>query len=149
YAPTKRAADQAADQLLVSVNAKEAAFAGKIWQPGEAVAYARAKGNSASKPLVLVDTQDNPGAGGASDTVGMLRALVDGRAEGAVFANLCDPKSAEAAHRAGVGAQISLAIGGWAGGVNNTPYPGTLTVGAVGGGHFLATGPFYRGNRMQ
>ena len=149
YATTQRAADEAADRLLALVNAKEAAFAGRIWQPDEAVAYARAKGNSATKPIVLADTQDNPGAGGTSDTVGLLRALIAGRAEGAVFANLCDPKSAEAAHRAGVGAQISLAIGGWAGGAGNTPYEGTFTVEALGDGNFLATGPFYRGNRMQ
>ncbi|MGH6893020.1 MAG: M81 family metallopeptidase, partial [Dongiaceae bacterium] len=62
YATTQRAADEAADRLLALVNAKEAAFAGKIWQPGEAVAYARAKGNSALRPIVLADTQDNPGA---------------------------------------------------------------------------------------
>ncbi|MEZ5832985.1 MAG: M81 family metallopeptidase [Dongiaceae bacterium] len=149
YASTQRAADEAADRLLALVNTKEAAFAGKIWQPSEAVDYARAKGNSATKPMVLADTQDNPGAGGTSDTVGLLRALIDGRAEGAVFANLCDPKSAEAAHRAGVGARISLRIGGWAGGVGNIPYEGTFMVEALGDGNFLATGPFYRGNRMQ
>jgi microcystin degradation protein MlrC len=149
YGTSQRAADEAADRLLALVNAKEAAFAGKIWQPAEAVAYARAKGNSATKPIVLADTQDNPGAGGTSDTVGLLRALIDGRADGAVFANLCDPESAEAAHRAGVGARISLAIGGWAGGAGNTPYEGTFTVEALGDGNFPATGPFYRGNRMQ
>jgi microcystin degradation protein MlrC len=149
YAVSQRAADEVADRLLALVNAKEAAFAGKIWQPSDAVAYARAKGNSATRPIVLADTQDNPGAGGTSDTVGLLRALIDGRAEGAVFANLCDPRSAEAAHRAGIGTQISLAIGGWAGGAGNTPYHGTFTVEAVGDGNFLATGPFYRGNRMQ
>lgn len=149
YATTQAAADEAADRLLRVVNEKEAAFAGKIWQPGEAVAYARAKGNIALRPIVLADTQDNPGAGGASDTVGLLRALVEGGADGAVFANLCDPKSAEAAHRAGVGAEISLAIGGWAGGKNNSPYQGTFMVEAIGDGSFMATGPFYRGNRMQ
>jgi microcystin degradation protein MlrC len=149
YATSQRAADEAADRLLALVNAKEAAFAGRIWQPAEAVAYARAKGNSATKPIILADTQDNPGAGGASDTVGMLRALIDGGAEGAVFANLYDPKAAEAAHRAGIGARISLAIGGWAGGAGNTPYEGTFTVEALGDGNFPATGPFYRGNRMQ
>ena len=149
YAASQRAADAAADRLLAVVNAKETAFAGKIWQPAEAVSYARAKGNSATRPIVLADTQDNPGAGGTSDTVGLLRALVDGRAEGAVFANLCDPKSAEAAHRAGIGAQIPLAIGGWGGGAGNSPYEGTFTVEALGDGNFPATGPFYRGNRMQ
>ncbi len=149
YGDTQHAADARANWLIDLVNEKEAAFAGKIWQPGEAVAYARAKGNSATRPIVLVDTQDNPGAGGTSDTVGLLRALVDGGAAGAVFANLCDPKSAEAAHRAGVGAEVSLAIGGWAGGAGNTPYRGTFIVEALGDGNFMATGPFYRGNRMQ
>ncbi|HWA49630.1 MAG TPA: M81 family metallopeptidase, partial [Dongiaceae bacterium] len=57
YADTQEAADAAADRLIELVNADEAAFAGKIWQPGEAVAYARAKGNSATKPIVLADTQ--------------------------------------------------------------------------------------------
>src|SRR4029450_778414 len=56
---------------------------------------------------------------------------------------------AEAAHRAGVGAQITLAIGGWAGGGGNTPYEGSFLGGGVGDGTFLAPGPFYRGNRMQ
>jgi microcystin degradation protein MlrC len=149
YGTTQAAADTAADQLLALVNGNEAAFAGKIWQPGEAVAYARAKGNSATKPIVLADTQDNPGAGGASDTIGVLRALIEGGAEGAVLANLCDPKSAAAAHKAGVGATISLAIGGWAGGAGNVPYRDTFTVEALGSGDFMATGPFYRGNRMQ
>jgi len=149
YATTQRGADEAADRLIDLVNKQEAAFAGKIWQPGEAVAYARAKGNSATKPIVLADTQDNPGAGGASDTVGLLRALVEGGAEDAVFANLCDPKSAEAAHRAGVGAEISLGIGGWAGGAGNTPYHNSFEVEALGSGEFMATGPFYRGNKMQ
>ncbi len=149
YATSQGGAAEAADRLIGLVNRREADFAGKIWQPGEAVAYARAKGNSATKPIVLADTQDNPGAGGASDTVGLLRALVEGGAEDAVFANLCDPASAEAAHRAGVGAEISLGIGGWAGGANNAPYHDSFQVEALGRGEFMATGPFYRGNRMQ
>jgi microcystin degradation protein MlrC len=124
-------------------------YAGRLYSPDEAVLEAMRRSQSAARPLLLADTQDNPGAGGTSDTVGLLRALIDGRADGAVFANLCDPKSAEAAHRAGVGAQITLAIGGWAGGAGNTPYQGTFTVEAIGDGNFLATGPFYRGNRMQ
>jgi microcystin degradation protein MlrC len=132
------------------VIAAEPAYAAQRVMPvAEAVSTAIALSRNAAKPIVLADTQDNPGAGGASDTVGLLRALVEGGAEGAVFANLSDPKSAEAAHRAGVGAQVSLAIGGWAGGANNTPYQGIFTVEALGDGNFPATGPFYRGNRMQ
>jgi microcystin degradation protein MlrC len=149
YADTQAAADAAADDLIARVNRAEADFAGKIWQPGEAVGYARAKGNVATRPIILADTQDNPGAGGASDTTGLLKALVEGGAEDAVFANLCDPTSAEIAHRAGVGAEISIGIGGWAGGAGNVPYHNSFVVEALGDGEFMATGPFYRGNRMQ
>ena len=39
----------------------------------EAHAHCRA---GASRPVVIADTQDNPGGGGDSDTTGMLRALV-------------------------------------------------------------------------
>ena len=42
YADTQQDADAAADRLIALVNKDEAAFAGKIWQPGEAAAYARA-----------------------------------------------------------------------------------------------------------
>ena len=37
----------------------------------------------ATKPVVIADTQDNPGAGGDSDTTGMLRALVRNEAKSA------------------------------------------------------------------
>ena len=62
--------------------------------------------------VVLADVQDNSGAGGTSDTTGLLRALVEGNAEGAVLGHLTDPAAAKAAHAAGVGAEIELSLGG-------------------------------------
>ena len=35
-----------------------------------------------SKPVVIADTQDNPGCGGTGDTTGMLEALVRNNARG-------------------------------------------------------------------
>lgn len=46
YATSQHAADEAADRLIALVNQQEAGFAGKIWQPGEAVAYAREIGRA-------------------------------------------------------------------------------------------------------
>ena len=61
-------------------------------------------------PVVIADTQDNPGAGGDSNTTGMLHALL---AEGAgrrfpqqvALGLMWDPEAAAAAHAAGVGAK--------------------------------------------
>ena len=149
YAESQGDADRAADRLIALVNEAEPDFAGKVWQPDEAVAYAKARFQELKRPIILADTQDNPGAGGNSDSVGLLEALVRGRAEDAVFANLYDPKTAEIAHRAGQGAEISLGIGAWSGMPGAVSFKATFQVERLGDGNFAATGPFYRGNKMQ
>jgi len=149
YAEDQGTADRIAERLIAAVNEAESDFAGKVWQPDEAVATAKSRALELKRPIILADTQDNPGAGGNSDTVGLLEALVRGHAEQAVFANLYDPKTAEIAHRAGVGAEINLGIGAWSGFKGSTPFHGTFKVERLGDGNFDATGPFYRGNRMQ
>ena len=52
-------------------------------------------GETATKPIVIADTQDNPGAGGDSDTTGMLRALVRNNAQRAATGVIYDPQSAK------------------------------------------------------
>lgn len=149
YAESQAAADAAADRLIGMVNDAERDFAGKVWDPDEAVVHAKQRAVALQRPIILADTQDNPGAGGNSDSVGLLEALVRNRAEDAVFANLFDPKTAEIAHRAGTGAEISLGIGAWSGMPGHVPFKATFTVERLGDGSFEATGPFYRGNKMQ
>uniref|UniRef100_UPI0022BA09D8 MlrC C-terminal domain-containing protein n=1 Tax=Klebsiella pneumoniae TaxID=573 RepID=UPI0022BA09D8 len=58
------------------------------------------------------DIQDNPGAGGTGDTVGIIEALVAQKVADAVVAILADPESAAKAHAAGVGATVTLELGG-------------------------------------
>jgi microcystin degradation protein MlrC len=149
YAESQDAADAAADRLIGMVSGAERDFAGKVWDPDEAVVFAKQRALELKKPIILADTQDNPGAGGNSDSVGLLEALVRNRVEDAVFANLFDPKTAEIAHRAGEGAEISLGIGAWSGMPGHIPFKATFTVERLGDGNFEATGPFYRGNKMQ
>lgn len=149
YAESQDAADAAADRLIEMVEDAERDFAGKVWDPDEAVLYAKQRALELKRPIILADTQDNPGAGGNSDSVGLLEALVRNRAEAAIFANLFDPKTAEIAHRAGEGAEISLGIGAWSGMPGHIPFKATFVVERLGDGNFAATGPFYRGNKMQ
>src|SRR5437762_7062943 len=84
YGHDRDAAEAAADRLAAAIGEREADFAGKLYTPDEAVSEALRLSQGASGPVVLADIQDNPRAGGTSDTVGLLRALIAQRAEGAV-----------------------------------------------------------------
>jgi microcystin degradation protein MlrC len=149
YAEDRGRAEETADRLIDAFHGQERNFAGRVWSPEEAVAYAMAKGGSATRPVILADSQDNPGAGGSSDRVGLLAALVSAGAQRAIVANLSDPEAAAAAHQAGLGARLSLSIGGRHPGPGRGSFDGSFAVEALGDGRFTATGPFYRGNRMQ
>src|SRR5690606_11140457 len=70
YGATQADAARAADAVAARVMASEAAFKGRVYLPDEGVREAMALSQGASKPIVIADTQDNPGAGGDSDTMG-------------------------------------------------------------------------------
>ncbi|HEX4572005.1 MAG TPA: M81 family metallopeptidase [Dongiaceae bacterium] len=149
YAESQRAADQAADHLAAAVAEAEPDFAGRIYAPDAAVREAMRIAATARRPVVLADTQDNPGAGGNSDTVGLIEALLRQKAEGAVAGLLYDPATAAAAHAAGEGAEIELAIGEMSRLPGHRPLAGRFRVEKLGDGRFEATGPFYAGNHMR
>jgi microcystin degradation protein MlrC len=147
YAESRAAADRAADALAAAYAAAEERFAGRFWSPEDAVAHARDAGGG---PIILADTQDNPGGGGTGDSTALLEALVAVRAEGAALGLLFDPATAEAAHAAGEGAVLrDRPIGGRHGPEGVGPFRGAVEVARLGSGRFTATGPFYGGNRMD
>src|ERR1700733_9134326 len=80
YGKTQADADAAADTVAKLIIGHESDFDGPVYSPDEGVRYAMELARSARKPIVIADTQDNPGAGGDSDTTGMLRALVRNKA---------------------------------------------------------------------
>jgi microcystin degradation protein MlrC len=96
--------------------------------------------NDSDKPVVLADAQDNPGAGGTSDTTGLLEALVRNGARQAVIAILYDPEVAVMAHAAGVGANFAAELGGKSGFPGVPSYAGKFAVEALGNGRFVFTG---------
>lgn len=77
----------------------------------EAVRIAKEKGKVGA-PVVIADYADNPGGGGYSDSTGILKAMIDAGLESAAISPICDPEAAAACHKAGVGAKLTLPIGG-------------------------------------
>ena len=104
YGRTQADADAAADKLVALVESHEDQFDGRIYSPDDGVRLAMELAKSASKPIVIADTQDNPGAGGNSDTTGMLRALVRNKASGSHRRDLRSGIGQRAAHAAGAAA---------------------------------------------
>jgi microcystin degradation protein MlrC len=149
YGRDRAATEAAVETMTRAIHAAEPNFAGRIWQPDEAVAEAMRIAASARKPVVLADTQDNSGAGGSSDTTGLLEALIRGGARGAVLGLLNDPQVALQAHEAGEGATIRAGLGGKSGMVGHPPLAGDYHVLKLGDGHFTGTGPMWHGARME
>lgn len=143
YADTQEAADATADAFAAHVAAKEAAFAQETMPAAEAVAEAKRIAAGARRPVVLADTQDNPGGGGHGDTTGLLAELVRQGAVGAVVCLINDAESAAACHAAGQGEEISLSLGGKSDGV---PFACTARVEKLTDGRFTLTGPMGAGN---
>lgn len=145
YGETQADADRAADAIEQAVLAAEPELAGETFEPEAGVNEAMRIARGASRPVVIADTQDNPGAGGDSNTTGMLRALVARGAQRAALGNMVDPRAAAAAHEAGQGAEIEIALGGFSGIAGDTPFEGRFTVEALSDGKLVAKGPFYGG----
>lgn len=61
---------------------------------------------------VLADTADNSGGGAPSDNISLLKAMLARGLQDAAFGAIWDPVSAEICADAGVGAKLSLRLGG-------------------------------------
>jgi len=149
YGRTQAESDAAADQVAALVVGHENDFDGTIYSPDDGVQLAMEIARGATRPVIIADTQDNPGAGGDSDTTGMLRALVRNNAQRAAIGVIYDPASAQAAHQAGVGVTVQLALGGKSGIEGDAPYEASFVVERLSDGRFIAPGPYFGGREME
>jgi microcystin degradation protein MlrC len=143
FADTQAQADAAADAFAAHLAAREADFVQETLPAAEAVAEARRLASQGTAPIVLADTQDNPGGGGHGDTTGLLAELVNQGAAGAVLCLINDAESAAACHAAGEGATVRLSLGGKS---DSAPFACTARVVKLGDGRFTLTGPMGAGN---
>ena len=149
YGRSPDAVERAVHAIAREIERREHEFDGVLHSADEGVQRAMEIARTASRPVVIADTQDNPGAGGDSDTTGMLRALVDNDAPESTLGMLFDPEAALAAHAAGAGSAISIGLGGKSGIPGDAPFAAEFGVERIGDGQFTGTGPMYGGARMH
>ena len=159
---------------VVVVTDGDKALAGKLrdelldraWRDREAFVYklealdeslARAKSieppKSGEGPIVLLDHYDNCASGGTMDTTAVLAAIVrEGLDNVAAFA-IFDPEAVQQAIAAGVGAAVTVSIGGKMAMPQipgeSRPLTVTGTVKTISSGRFRNKGPSSRGVQMD
>ena len=116
YGPDAEAVHKAVQRVADEVIELRPDWALDLLNPTDAVRRALALAEGSDKPVVIADTQDNPGAGADSNTTGMLHALraadAGRRYPGQVALGLVfDPAAARKAHEAGVGATLEMSVG--------------------------------------
>ncbi|MFB3893706.1 MAG: M81 family metallopeptidase [Phycisphaerae bacterium] len=112
---------------------------------GEAVRRAM---QSPRGPVVLADVADNPGGGGATDGVEIMRELLKQNAQGAAVGPTWDPAAVRECERAGVGGRVAVDVGGKTDGRHGGPVRLEGTVTYLGGGEYTYKGPMATGMRM-
>jgi microcystin degradation protein MlrC len=126
--------------------------------PAQAVQHALQLAERASRPVVIADTQDNPGAGADSNTTGLLHALLAAgagrRFPGRVALGLLfDPEVARAAHAAGIGATLRVGLGKavrcYDGTLSDPPVHGEFAVRALHDGVVPMHGPMTAGGTVH
>ena len=148
---------QAAADALHQLAAPPAQWRIDFLEAREAVAQALALAAQHTRPVLIADTQDNPGAGGDSNTTGMLHALLQQgagqRFPGAVALGLMyHPEVAAKAYAAGVGALIDVVLGVSVttySGMSDAPLSARARVVAISDGRCLLKGPMMRGMTSQ
>jgi len=149
YGRDANALARAARELFGTTREREHEFALDLIDVAQATRLAREADIPHGRPVILADTQDNPGAGGNADTTSLLKALVVADVEGVLAGVIWDAECAARAHEAGVGASIDLALGARSGFPGETPLVARFTVERLGDGRFTGTGPFYHGGRFE
>lgn len=98
--------------------------------PGTEAAIAAALAHPVG-PVVLADTADNPGGGGAGDSTYLLAAVLAQHVDSAAIGPLWDPVAVRFAFEAGLGARLSLRVGGKTSPLSGAPVDATWTVRAL------------------
>lgn len=121
-----------------------AAFVGDTPSPDEAIARAM---TAAHGPVVIMDVGDNIGGGGPADSTFLLEIAVR-RGARDYLQSLYDPEAVQACVAAGVGATVTLDIGGHTNARHGRPVRFTGTVRAITDGKWEDWRPTHGGQRF-
>lgn len=135
-------AQKLADELGEWCYARRADWHYELPSTKEALAQAEAAGKY---PIVLADTRDNTGGGSPGDSTEMLRVFIEAGLEEACLLYMVDREVVGACHAAGVGATLTMLVGGKSSPLQGEPVEMTFEVMALSDGRFYYEGPMYHG----
>lgn len=144
-----KAVHDVVERLYQQVLALEPDWAPELLSPEDAVSRATSMAAHAKRPVVIADTQDNPGAGGDANTTGMLRALVAAKVQDAALGLMYDPAAVALATQAGEGNSVTLSLGGQSGIVGDSPFEGRFVVEKLADGKCRFDGPMMHGMEVE
>lgn len=101
------------DELLDHAWKNREAFVYRIEPLADSLRRARGlAGSAGGKPVVLLDHYDNSASGGTMDTMAVLSGVLDGGLENVAAFAVHDPEAVRRMAAAGVGAEVTLPLGG-------------------------------------
>jgi microcystin degradation protein MlrC len=104
-------------------------------------------------PVLLLDHADNVGSGGTEDVMTVLREVFRQGLDDVAVAAICDPDAVKRMAAAGVGATITLALGGKTDmpsiGLAGRPLTVTGKVKLLSDGEWTCRGPMYTGVKVM
>src|SRR6185369_8142848 len=117
-----------------------------------ATSFARAKAMD-TRPVVLLDHYDNAASGGTMDTMAVLKGILEARLEDVAAFAIYDPAAVSAMQKAGLGANVTLKLGGRLDmpslGLKGKPLEVSGKVKNISDGQFRNRGPMSRGVLMD
>ncbi len=104
-------------------------------------------------PVILLDHADNSASGGTQDTTTVLREILDQGLEDVAMFGICDPAAVSEMEAVGVGAEVTIDLGGKTDmpelGLKGEPLRVSGKVRAITDGDFIVTVPMGRGTTMS
>lgn len=144
------AAEDLRDELLRMAWSRRADFVFPIEPMAESIARAAAMPEG---PVVLADHGDNTGAGGNQDVMAVLEEVIRQGLPDVAAGPFWDPQAVAEMHEAGVGAMLTLQLGGRtdmpALGLTGAPLAVSGRVKTLSDGRFTVTGPMMTGMELQ
>ena len=134
-----------AEELMDDIWARRDEVTNEYLTAGRAADIAR-RHNYNGKPLIIADYADNPGAGAYGDATNLLKAMLDEKLDDACFGAVRDGEAAAELVKAGIGATVTLAVGGKTDpDFGGPPLELTGTVVHAGDGAYTCDGPMWAG----
>lgn len=103
-------------------------------------------------PVILLDHADNVGSGGTSDSMMVIKEVLRQKLDGVAVATVYDPDAVKAMAAAGIGATVTLDLGGKSDmpSIGHKAEPLRLTgkVKRLSDGEWIVRGPMYTGSKV-